>query len=84
MAAPSRPSTFVSGLVKDDEGIAINTGYEKQALRANLDQELATWINISVNTNVIHSRSNRGLSNNDNSGTSPYLGLSLRPRISSI
>jgi TonB-linked SusC/RagA family outer membrane protein len=70
---------FVSGLVKDDEGIAINTGYEKQALRANLDQELANWINISVNTNVIHSRSNRGLSNNDNSGTSPYLVFPATP-----
>jgi TonB-linked SusC/RagA family outer membrane protein len=70
---------FISGLVKDDEGIAINTGYKKQSLRANIDQELANWINLSVNTNVIHSRSNRGLSNNDNSGTSPYLVFPFTP-----
>jgi TonB-linked SusC/RagA family outer membrane protein len=70
---------YVSGLVKNDEGIAINTGYEKQALRANIDQELANWINVSVNTNVIHSRSDRGLSNNDNSGTSPYLVFPFTP-----
>jgi TonB-linked SusC/RagA family outer membrane protein len=70
---------FLSGLVKNDEGIAINTGYEKQSLRANIDQELADWINISVNTNLIHSRSDRGLSNNDNSGTSPYLVFPFTP-----
>jgi TonB-linked SusC/RagA family outer membrane protein len=70
---------FISGLVKNDEGIAINTGYKKQSLRANIDQELANWINLSVNTNVIHSRSQRGLSNNDNSGTSPYLVFPFTP-----
>lgn len=66
---------FLSGLVKNDEGIAINTGYKKQSLRANVDQELSRRINLSVNTNVIHSSSDRGLSNNDNSGTSPYMVL---------
>ncbi len=70
---------FVSGLVKNDEGIAINTDYQKQSLRANLDQQLAGWLNLSVNTNVIHSKSNRGLSNNDNSGTSPYLVFPFTP-----
>ncbi|MBA3893972.1 MAG: SusC/RagA family TonB-linked outer membrane protein [Gemmatimonadales bacterium] len=70
---------YVSGLVKNDEGIAINTGYEKQSLRANIDQELADWVQLSVNTNVIHSRSDRGLSNNDNAGTSPYLVFPFTP-----
>jgi TonB-linked SusC/RagA family outer membrane protein len=70
---------YVSGLIKNDEGIAINTDYEKQSLRANIDQELADWMSLSVNTNLIHSRSNRGLSNNDNSGTSPYLVFPFTP-----
>ena len=70
---------FISGLLKNDEGIGINTGYEKQGLRANIDQELADWINISVNTNILHSTSDRGLSNNDNSGTSPYLVFPFTP-----
>ena len=70
---------FISGLVKDDEGIAINTGYKKQALRANIDQELSRWLNLSVNTNVIHSRSRRGLSNNDNAGSSPYAVFPFTP-----
>jgi TonB-linked SusC/RagA family outer membrane protein len=70
---------FVSGLVKNDEGIAINTGYEKQAFRVNLDQSLADWLELSANTNVTHSLSRRGLSNNDNSGTSPYMVLPGTP-----
>ena len=70
---------FFSGLVKDDEGIGINTGYKKQSLRANVDQQLSRLINLSVNTNVIHSSSDRGLSNNDNSGTSPYLVFPFTP-----
>jgi TonB-dependent SusC/RagA subfamily outer membrane receptor len=56
---------FLSGLVKNDGGIATNTGYKKQAVRANIDQELGSGIQIAVNTNVIHSTSKRGLSNNE-------------------
>ncbi len=70
---------FISGLVKNDEGIGINTDYEKQSLRANLDQQLADWLNLSVNTSVVHSRSNRGLSNNDNAGSSPYVAFAGTP-----
>jgi TonB-linked SusC/RagA family outer membrane protein len=70
---------FVSGLVKNDEGVGINTGYQKQALRANLDQALGNRIDLSVNTNIIHSQSDRGLSNNDNTGTSPFLVFPFTP-----
>jgi TonB-linked SusC/RagA family outer membrane protein len=70
---------FLSGLVKDDGGIATNTGYKKQSLRANIDQYLGSGIQLAVNTNVIHSKSKRGLSNNDNAGTSPYLVFPFTP-----
>ncbi len=70
---------FVSGLVKNDGGIAINTGYEKQAIRANLDQVLGAHWNLSVQSQLIHSLSNRGISNNDNTGTSPYLVFPFTP-----
>ena len=39
----------------------------------------ASGIQLAVNTNVIHSKSKRGLSNNDNSGTSPYLVFPFTP-----
>jgi TonB-dependent receptor-like protein len=48
-------------------------------VRANIDQDLGSGIQLSVNTNVIHSKSKRGLSNNDNSGTSPYLVFPFTP-----
>lgn len=70
---------YVSGLVKSDEGIAINTDYQKQALRSNLDQELGGGFQLQVNLSGAHSNSNRGLSNNDNSGTSPYLVFPFTP-----
>jgi TonB-linked SusC/RagA family outer membrane protein len=70
---------YVSGLLKNDGGIGINTGYKKQGFRVNLDQQLGSWIQLSANTNVTHSLSKRGLSNNDNSGTSPYLVFPFTP-----
>ena len=32
---------FVSGLWKDDEGVMQNTGFEKQGLRVNIDQDIS-------------------------------------------
>ncbi len=70
---------YISGLLKNDGGIGVNTGYKKQGLRVNVDQQLGKGILFSANTNVIHSRSKRGLSNNDNAGTSPYLVFPFTP-----
>jgi TonB-linked SusC/RagA family outer membrane protein len=70
---------YVSGLVKDDGGIATRTGYKKQSLRTNLDQELGGGFALSMNVSGTHSLSQRGLSNNDNSGTSPFLVFPFTP-----
>lgn len=70
---------FISGLVNNDQGIALNSGYKKQGVRVNLDQTLSSRINVSVSTNLIHSQADRALSNNDNSGTSPGLVLPFTP-----
>jgi TonB-dependent starch-binding outer membrane protein SusC len=72
-------SYFVSGLVKRDGGIARNTGYDKQSLRANLDQLLGSRFHLSVSTQLVHSLADRGISNNDNTGTSTYLVLPFTP-----
>lgn len=70
---------FVSALVKDDEGIALNSGYSKQGLRANLDQTLGERVTLAVSADVTHSLAQRALSNNDNTGTSPGLVLPFTP-----
>ena len=70
---------YISGLVKKDAGIATNTGYHKQALRSNITQELGNGVQIQVNLSGTHSSADRGLSNNDNSGTSPFLVFPFTP-----
>ncbi|MEA2723689.1 MAG: hypothetical protein QOH59_1460, partial [Gemmatimonadales bacterium] len=70
---------YISGLVKKDAGIATNTGYDKQALRSNLTQDLGAGVQVQVNLSGTHSVSDRGISNNDNSGTSPFLVFPFTP-----
>lgn len=70
---------YVSALVKHDGGIAKNTGYDKQSLRANLDQRLGSRFQLAVNSEIIHSLAQRGISNNDNTGTSTYLVFPFTP-----
>jgi TonB-dependent starch-binding outer membrane protein SusC len=70
---------YISGLVKKDAGIATNTGYNKQALRSNLTQELGNGVQVQVNLSGTHSVAERGISNNDNSGTSPFLVFPFTP-----
>ncbi|HEX4633158.1 MAG TPA: SusC/RagA family TonB-linked outer membrane protein [Gemmatimonadales bacterium] len=70
---------FLSGLVKHDGGVASSTGYNKQTIRANLDQFLGSRLRFSLNTQVIHSEADRGISNNDNTGTSTFLVLPFTP-----
>lgn len=73
-------SYYASGLVKNDEGVVLNTGYEKQSLRVNLHQSLADRWQIGVNTNLVHSEAQRGLFNNDNFLITPYFALPFIPR----
>jgi TonB-linked SusC/RagA family outer membrane protein len=75
---------YVSGLVMNDEGIAINTGYRKQSLRSNLDQVLGSNFQLQVNLDGTHSLSERGLSNNDNSSTSPFVAFSATPSFQNL
>ncbi len=70
---------FASGLWKSDEGIIANTGFDKQGVRLNLDQRLSQRMDLSLNTNVLHTLARRGLTNNDNSGTSFYMVFPFTP-----
>ena len=72
---------YVSALVKDDGGIATNTGYKKQSLRSNIDQELGSGFQLAVNLSGMHSLSRRGLTNNDNSGHQPVPGVPVHAEL---
>lgn len=70
---------YVGALAKNDEGIELGTGYQKQSLRLNLDQRISSKLSLSFNTNVVHSLAQRGLNNNDNAGVSYYMALQFIP-----
>lgn len=70
---------FVSGLWQDEEGIIANTGFEKQSLRANLDQDIGGRLNIGLQTNVIRTLAQRGLTNNDNNNVSFWMVFPFTP-----
>ena len=70
---------FVSGTWKDDQGIIENTGFERQSLRINLNQRFSDRVNLSTTTSMTRSLANRGLANNDNSGTSYYMVFPFTP-----
>jgi TonB-linked SusC/RagA family outer membrane protein len=75
---------FASGMVMDEPGIIDNTGFAKQSLRINLDQGLGRGVDLSLNTNLLHSRSQRGLTNNDNRSVSYYVALSGTPAFTDL
>ena len=70
---------FASGLWKHDGGIIDNTGYGKQAVRANLDQDLSSRLNLSLQTSLTRSLAQRGLTNNDNAGVSWWMVFPFTP-----
>src|SRR6266850_1427050 len=70
---------FVSGAWKDDGGIIANTGFARQALRANLSQRFSNRVNLDFGSNIIRTDARRGLTNNDNAGVSFYMVFPFTP-----
>lgn len=70
---------FMSGLSMHDNGIQYGTGYDKQSVRANVTQLVGNKLQIQLNTNLIHTLTRRGISNNDNVNVSPYVVFSATP-----
>jgi TonB-linked SusC/RagA family outer membrane protein len=70
---------FGSALIKDDNGIIGNTGYEKQSFRLNVGQKFGDRVDVNVSGNLVHSLSDRGLSNNDNAGVTYHMVLPFTP-----
>jgi TonB-linked SusC/RagA family outer membrane protein len=70
---------YGSILVKDEPGVVRGTFYEKQAGRIALSYHLFDRVRLAVTANLIHTTSDRGLTNNDNTNTSNYMVLSGTP-----
>jgi TonB-linked SusC/RagA family outer membrane protein len=71
---------FLSGLSKYDNGTLLNSGYNKQSIRSNVTQEFSSAISATANLFYAHSVTRRGISGNDNNGSSPYDVFSYTPQ----
>jgi len=71
---------YLSGSTKYDNGIMNNTGYNKQSIRSNVSQELASNFKVSANLSYMHDLTRRGITGNDNLGISPYNVFSYTPQ----
>ena len=74
-----RTQFYASGIVKDDEGIIEGTGYEKQSGRLNLTHRLSDVFEVDARANYVRSVAARGITGNDNSGTTFGVGLTATP-----
>lgn len=70
---------FFSALNQHDNGTMYGTGYDKQGLRLNLTQLVGSKLQVRANTNLIHSLTKRGISNNDNVNITPYFVMGETP-----
>jgi len=70
---------YGSILVRDEPGVVIGTYYEKQTGRIAVGYNILDRLQLGVTANVMHTESDRGLTNNDNTGTSNYVVLSGTP-----
>ncbi len=76
----SKAGTYYGSiLVRDEPGVVTGTGYEKQSGRIGVGYDLGDKVKLNLNGTVLHSLSDRGLTNNDNSGVSYYVALSSTP-----
>lgn len=67
-----KTSFMFSAGYRDEDGIILNTGYERFSTRLNLTHQLSDRIKISSYTNFINSTSNRSFSGNENEGGLSY------------
>jgi len=67
---------FVSGNLKDEEGILEGTGFVRRSVRANLDHQITDRIQLTSQSNYVYTDNDRGFTGNQNS-TGGSVGYSL-------
>jgi TonB-dependent SusC/RagA subfamily outer membrane receptor len=72
---------YVSFDDREEAGIATNTGARRQSVRASVDQSMGSKLSVNVATNIMRSFSQRGISNNDNTNSSPLYGFAYTPNV---
>jgi len=70
---------YMSGTVKHDGGLSVNSGYSKQSLRLNLNQLLGSAFKLQGSSEVLHTLTERGIFGNDNNNIAPYTIMGATP-----
>ncbi|MCB1041945.1 MAG: SusC/RagA family TonB-linked outer membrane protein [Acidobacteria bacterium] len=70
---------YMSGNALSDEGIVKRTGYEKYGIRLNVDHHFNDRFSAEISSSFTKSVSDRGLTGNDNTGTTFGVSLSSTP-----
>ncbi|MBC7973385.1 MAG: SusC/RagA family TonB-linked outer membrane protein [Myxococcales bacterium] len=70
---------YGSVLVADNPGVIGGTFYKKQTGRLAIGYKFGDRVRFGLTANVIHSTTDRGLTNNDNNNVSNYLVLAATP-----
>lgn len=66
---------------KSDPGTMLTTGARRQNVRLNVDQSLGSRWTTSASAAIYRSQTTRGISNNDNTFTSPIYALGYTPAV---
>lgn len=67
---------FVGAGLSSDNGLIDRTGFQRQSIRANIDQKIGKFIQLGVNNNYIRTDTDRGFTGNQNE-TGASVGYAL-------
>ena len=75
---------YVGLLNRSDEGIVPGTKYEKQSAKITIGHNFSDRLKLVGTANVVHTLSDRGISNNDNRSVTPYFIFGGTPSFFSL
>ena len=75
---------YVSASRTKEDGIVKGTDFNRNSIRANLDQKIGKLIDLSINSNYIRSGNRRGYFGNDNNGISVSYNLPYIPNYAEL
>ena len=79
-----RTKFYVSGSTTKEDGIVKNTGFQRNSIRANVEQKIGKLIDLSVNSAYLNSTNRRGYFGNDNNGISVAYNLFQIPNYAEL
>jgi TonB-dependent starch-binding outer membrane protein SusC len=76
-----KTQVFVQANIRNEVGLAPRTGAQPVSGRLNVDQTFSDRLKAQVSFNFVRNFANRGLSNNDNTATSPIYAFGYTPSV---